>query len=69
MGEALPAAVGSSPSFGEDRSSSYAPDLGASAPLAARFKNVGGDHFRPEPGSFDGALLAGTPLPRLQVAP
>ncbi len=60
VGEALPAAVGSSPSFGKDRSSSYAPDLGASAPLAAQFKNVGGNHFRPEPGSFDGAPLAGT---------
>ena len=60
VGEALPAAVGSSPSFGEDRSSSYTPDLGASAPLAAQFKNVGGNHFRPEPGSFDGAPLAGT---------
>ena len=60
VGEALPAAVGSSPSFGEDRSSSYTPDLGASAPLAAQFKNIGGNHFRPEPGSFDGAPLAGT---------
>jgi signal transduction histidine kinase len=60
VGEALAAAVGSSPSFGEDRSSSYTPDLGASAPLATQFKNIGGNHFRPEPGSFDGAPLAGT---------